>query len=131
MSDESDLEFESADEGLKGEDIDTDDLIEDDENVVEKKVISVKAEGEQTEKKETDLLHTKIVEIDSEKEIAAKLEETRLVNDDKTQTKGSVIFNITKQLNRQKTCIICMCIVYCRYTQYANTHHFTVLFFCI
>ena len=102
MSDESDLEFESADEGLKGEDIDTDDLIEDDENVVEKKVISVKAEGEQTEKKETDLLHTKIVEIDSEKEIAAKLEETRLVNDDKTQTKGSVIINITKQLNRQK-----------------------------
>lgn len=38
MSDsESDLEFESADEGLKGEDIDTDDLIEDDDNVEETK----------------------------------------------------------------------------------------------
>lgn len=38
MSDsESDLEFESADEGLKGEDIDTDDLIEDEDDVVETK----------------------------------------------------------------------------------------------
>lgn len=38
MSDsESDLEFESADEGLKGEDIDTDDLIEDDDYVEETK----------------------------------------------------------------------------------------------